>query len=38
MIKWFILGGLLGIGIKEMISTSVIINESIDELFEEDVL
>lgn len=35
MIKWLILGGLLGIGIKEMATTARLINNSIDELFDE---
>lgn len=34
MIKWFILGGILGLGIKEMIYSTCLINKEIDKIFE----
>ena len=35
MSKWFILGGLVGIGIKEMIHNARLYRDSIDELLRE---
>ena len=34
MIKWFILGGILGLSIKEMIHSACLINKEIDNIFE----
>ena len=36
ILKWFLLGGLLGIGIKECIRTSIDLQYMIDDLFEEE--
>lgn len=35
MIKWFILGGLVGIGIKEMIHTAHLYSDSLDDILKE---
>jgi len=33
-IKWFILGGILGLGIKEIIYSMSLMNKDIDKIFE----
>ena len=35
MIKWLILGGLVGIGIKEMIHTAHLYSDSLDDILKE---